>query len=247
MKKTTWPLHVVAKSVGSRLGGGFRRGFLARFGRGPLSFQISFAAAAFLNFVVLFSHINLLYIAVLFILDRAKTMKISSFASNLFLLLALVLAGGCKSAEEKEKEKRAATLRFHLETNPDGTPHNAPVPIFRTNPIYVNVQQQFLLDEGLMRQADIVDVDEHGGWGIRILFDDRGARRLEYITTANKGKRFAIFGKWDERRWLAAPLITKNITNGVFVFTPDATREEAELIVEGLNNVIKKLNKPYIF
>lgn len=196
---------------------------------------------------MLFSHINLLYIAALFILNRAKTMKIPSFAINLFLLLVLALACGCKSAEEKEKAKRAASLRFHLETNPDGTPHNAPVPIFRQNPIYVNVQQDFLLDEGFMRRADIVDVDEHGGWGIRILFDDRGTRRLEYITTANKGRRFAIFGKWDQRRWLAAPMITKNISDGVFVFTPDATREEAELIVEGLNNVIRKLNKPYIF
>ena len=247
MKTTTRPPHVVAKSVTSGLSGRFGSGFFAAFGRRPLSFQIGFAATAFLNFVVLFSHINLLYIAALFILNRAKTMKIPCFAINLFLLPALLLAGACKTAEEKEQAKRAASIHLHLETNPDGTPHNAPVPIFRQNPIYVNVQQNFVLDEGLMRRADIVDVDDHGGWAIRLLFDDRGARRLEYITTANKGRRFAIFAKWDERRWLAAPLITKNITDGVLIFTPDATREESEVIVEGLNNVIKKLNKPYIF
>jgi hypothetical protein len=53
--------------------------------------------------------------------------------------------------------------------------------------------------------------------------------------------------RWTENRFLGAPLITKRITDGVFVFTPDATREEAERIVAGLNNVIAKLKKPYTF
>ena len=36
-------------------------------------------------------------------------------------------------------------------------------------------------------------------------------------------------------------MITKVISNGRFVFAPDATREEAERIVRGLNNMAKKL------
>ena len=175
-------------------------------------------------------------------------MKISKAAFNLFLWLAIVTVGlGCKTAEEKEKENRAATLRFHLETNPDGTPYNRPVPIYRSNPVFVNVENNAVLDEGMMQKAEIVEVDEHGGWAIKITFDPTGTRRLANFTTANKGKRVAIQSRWDQVRWLAAPIITRNITDGVFVFTPDASREEAELIVEGLNNVIKKLNKPYIF
>ena len=48
-----------------------------------------------------------------------------------------------------------------------------------------------------------------------------------------------------EARWLAAPRISQRIKDGVLVFTPDATREEAERIVRGLNNVAIKLgNKP---
>lgn len=174
-------------------------------------------------------------------------MKIPRAAFNLFLWMVLITALGCKTAEEKEKEDRAATMRFHLETNRDGTPYNRPVPIYRANPIYVNVQNNAVLDEGLMEKAEIVDVDERGGWAIKITFDETGARRLENFTIANKGKRMAIQSRWNQVRWLAAPLITRNITDGVFVFTPDASREEAELIVEGLNNVIEEIKGPYIF
>ena len=43
-----------------------------------------------------------------------------------------------------------------------------------------------------------------------------------------------------EGRWLAAPRINKRIADGVLVFTPDATREEAEQIALGLNNLAQK-------
>ena len=42
-------------------------------------------------------------------------------------------------------------------------------------------------------------------------------------------------------RWLAAPLVQTHITDGLLVFTPDATREEADQIAAGLNTVAKKL------
>ena len=42
-------------------------------------------------------------------------------------------------------------------------------------------------------------------------------------------------------RWLAAPMITRPIENGVIAFTPDCTREEADIFVLGLNNVAIKL------
>ena len=43
--------------------------------------------------------------------------------------------------------------------------------------------------------------------------------------------------------WLAAPLIRRPIADGVLTFTPDASREEAEKIVKGLNNVTEKIKK----
>ena len=39
----------------------------------------------------------------------------------------------------------------------------------------------------------------------------------------------------------------RTITNGVLIFTPDATREEAERIVLGINNAAEELGKAYVF
>lgn len=174
-------------------------------------------------------------------------MKFPASAFNLFLLASLCLSPGCKTAQERERENLAAGLRFHLEMNPDGSSQAMQVPVYRARPMILTVRRDAVLDEAFMKKAEIVSVDEHGGWGIKITFDPAGRRRLENITTANKGRRLGIFAQWKEQRWLAAPLITHNNSSGVFIFTPDASREEAEEIVLGLNNVIEKLNKPYVF
>jgi hypothetical protein len=47
----------------------------------------------------------------------------------------------------------------------------------------------------------------------------------------------------EKKRWLGAPFIGSSITRGVLIFTPNATRAEAEQVVEGLNNVAKKFKK----
>ena len=55
--------------------------------------------------------------------------------------------------------------------------------------------------------------------------------------------RIGIWARYTEARWLAAPMITRRITNGLFVFTPDCSREEAERIVLGLNHVARQTHK----
>ena len=48
---------------------------------------------------------------------------------------------------------------------------------------------------------------------------------LEQYTAANPGRHLVIFGQWGDKladgRWLAAPLITHRISNGLLAFTPD--------------------------
>jgi hypothetical protein len=67
---------------------------------------------------------------------------------------------------------------------------------------------------------------------------------LEQFTAANPGRHLAIFGQWGDKlsagRWLAAPLISRRITKGTIIFTPDASREEALKLVTGLSNIAKK-------
>jgi preprotein translocase subunit SecD len=169
-------------------------------------------------------------------------MKIPSGAFNLYLWLLLLLTlPACKSTEERKKSKEATTLRLHLETNADGSDRNSGVPIFRANPVMVNVDRAAFLQEGDIQIAEVVDVT--GGFAIRIQFNRHGSLVLENVTTSFKGRRYAIQAQFGDSRWLAAPVISRRIADGSIVFTPDATREEAERIVRGLNNVARAVQK----
>jgi hypothetical protein len=166
-------------------------------------------------------------------------MKIRQPGFNIYLLLVLPVVFGslsCRTAEERQKANELSTIRFHLEVNADGTPFNSGVTIFRAMPILVNIARDALLDERDVDQAGVIDTED--GFAIRIQFNRHGAIVLENTTTSYKGQRLAILSEFGESRWLAAPLINRRIENGLFVFTPDATREEAERIVRGLNNAV---------
>ncbi len=159
------------------------------------------------------------------------------FNSYLFALgLTLVLAG-CKSAEERKRDEEASTLRFYLETDYDTTgAKTTVVPIYRASPVLVRIAKDPVMDEGSLIDAAVVDVV--GGFAIQVKFDFRGTLTLESISSTYRGQRLAIYSMFTEGRWLAAPKMTAPIKDGVFTFTPDATREEAVRIVRGLNNVL---------
>lgn len=149
-------------------------------------------------------------------------------------LLAVLFCAGCQTFKKKE----ATTLRVHLEVTADGTEKNKPVPVYRQNPTFVNVQEDPFLNEGNVSNASVVEA--LGSFQIMIQLDRRGTWLLEQYSTAHRGRRIAIFSQFGEARWLAAPLMQRRISDGLLVFTPDATREESERIVRGLNNVAKK-------
>ena len=159
---------------------------------------------------------------------------------NLYLLalISLLVVTGCLSTKKKE----ATLLKFHLEVNPDGSDRSKPVPIYRASPIYVNVETKPFIQEGNVVQAAVID-DSFGGFQLKVQLDRQGSWLLEQYTTASKGKRVAIFSHFGEARWLGAPILTKRIADGVFAFTPDATREETERMVRGLNELAKKSQK----
>jgi preprotein translocase subunit SecD len=164
---------------------------------------------------------------------------------NFYLLLtaALVFTGaGCQSSADRQRAKELSTLRLHLEVNPDTTGRSAPVPIFRESPLLVNVETDSFLDEAHIIQAQVQD-DPRGGFVIRIQFDSIGTSLLNATTLANPGRRIAVGSQFPNLRWLAAPVIQGRMADGVFTFTPDASREEAERIVRGLNNALHLAKK----
>ena len=173
-------------------------------------------------------------------------MKIRWHRFNIYLLGTLVLAatGGCQAARDNRPKKLVSTLRLHLEVNHDETQGSEAVPVYRQRPITVHVQTVPLLTEANVDDAKVVD--EVGGYVLRVRFDHQGSTLLEEYTTQNHGRRIAVFSQFGDHikdyRWLAAPVITRRITDGVLTFTPDATRGEAEEIALGLNNVSKKVH-----
>jgi len=168
------------------------------------------------------------------------------FNTYLCLSLAVALLSGCQTPESLRK-KQLSILRVHVETIREQSEQTERVPISREHPFLINIRKSPVLTEENIQEAKVIEVI--GGFAVRIQFDRQGAMLLEQYSAASLGKHFAIFsqfstdpdGKHHEGRWLAGPMINQRITNGVLTFTPDATREEAEQLVLGLNNVAKKL------
>ena len=163
---------------------------------------------------------------------------------NIYLAsaLAIVMVCGCQTPESKH-QKELSTIRIHLETVPDSSNRSQQVPVYREHPVTINIEKAAFLTEADVKDAKVVDV--MGGFAIAVQFNRQGKWLLESYSTANRGHRYAIFSQFGEEikkaRWLAAPIFSQHILDGLIIFTPDATREEADDIVLGLNNVSKKL------
>jgi preprotein translocase subunit SecD len=172
------------------------------------------------------------------------TMVIKPARFNIYLCaaLTLALACGCEEFHKPKKERVVATLSLHLEQDPDGISDIEAASIYRSAPIEISVETQPFLDTRSLDEATLVD--EPGGlFSIRLKFNWEGTAILDTITSSNPGKRIAIFGDFKDKRWLASPMVRKRISNGILIFTPDATHEEAERIVQGLNDVAKQMKE----
>src|ERR1043166_3938573 len=150
---------------------------------------------------------------------------------NAYLML---LAGGligCSTGGSHKKQ--LSSLRIYLEANTDDPTTTDTAKIGRSGPVVVHVEKEPFLTEVHVKEAKVLDTE--GGFVLQIKFGKIGGQLLEQYTTANRGKRFAIFSRFfdptihrlNDGPWLAAPKILKHYGDGLFTFTPDATREEA--------------------
>jgi preprotein translocase subunit SecD len=165
---------------------------------------------------------------------------------NLYLALAAALAllCGCQTHWHRQKGPVGA-LRVHIQVNPDSLGTSQTISVLRSDPVLVTISKNPILTEANIVAAKVVDAP--GGFAIEVQFDENGTWLLEQYSAANPGGYFAIFGQWGDKlangRWLAAPLITHRIANGVLAFTPDASRAEADQLVLGLNHGAAKIDK----
>ena len=162
---------------------------------------------------------------------------------NIYLLLALAVVSLCGCQTHKhDKDKQLATFRVHLETDTDDSSRSQKIPIYRAAPVDIQVEKDPFLTEAHVASARVVDV--LGGFDLMIQLNRQGIWLLQAYSGNNPGKRYAIFSQFGEKgkdsRWLAAPQFSRIISSGIIQFTPDATREEANQIALGLNNIAKK-------
>jgi len=158
-------------------------------------------------------------------------------------VLSLSLLCGCQS---DKKSKATAAMRVHIEvTVPTATSQS--ISVLRSAPVLVTILKDPVLTEVNIVAARLIDTP--GGVAVQVKFDERaGLWILQQYSAANPGKHFVIYGQWGEKpsdgRWLAAPLITHRIADGVLTFTADASRDELNQFITGLNNVIKQNRGP---
>ena len=162
------------------------------------------------------------------------------------LAVALVALCGCKIPDSQHKSARS-TLRFYLEASNDPMGVKSDTITLLKDPLVtLRVEKSYFLSESNVKDAKIVEIV--GGFALSIQFDREGTLTAEQYTSAARGKRVAIFSQFvepnqktlNEGRWIAAVKITNRITDGLVVFAPNTTREEAEQIVAGLKYVAKK-------
>ena len=170
-------------------------------------------------------------------------MKVLARQFNIYLALAVLLglACGCQTG----RKTSTAALRVHIEVSPDLTGASQNISVLRSNPVLVTIKREPILSEANIVSARAFNA--MGGFALEFKFDENGTWLLEQYSAANPGAHFVIFGQWGKKnsdgRWLADPVIGRRISNGTLVFTPDCSREEADRLVLGLNEIAKENHK----
>ena len=70
-------------------------------------------------------------------------------------------------AEKDEELKKKATVRLHLEVNPEVVRRSQMVPIIRSHPIMLNMADDYIIHEGYLEKATMVNTPE-GGFAIKL-------------------------------------------------------------------------------
>jgi hypothetical protein len=174
-------------------------------------------------------------------------------AFTAFLLLSFVL--GCRSIEERRRDRILYTeLSFH-EQAPLSSPDTNKVLMAEVAGMKFPMRATPFLSEASLVEAAIID-SPGGGYSLRLKFNDHGRLVVDSFTASNRGRRVGVHVRYGVRKetevplkqkWLAAPRISRNLIDGVIVFTPDTTREELDVIVQGLVNAAEENQRPWVF
>ena len=247
-----------------------RRCALARFafGRLPvvgLPADITLSTTTLLNFVVLFAHIDL-YKTSQPPFGWFRIMRVALRWFNTLLVASALLAfpsptpaadsqapastgsetpPPAKSKKKEKKPKLIKSVRIYVETKHDIEERSLPAVVGRSSPMKFLVEKLPILNEVHVENA--VLLDQPGSFQVMIKFNSLGSRILESYTAAAAGRHLLVMTEIEEEgRWIAAPLIRRRLGDGKLVFTPDASREDMDRLVKGLNQLVEKNRKQWL-
>ncbi|MGE3308597.1 MAG: hypothetical protein AB7O66_01410 [Limisphaerales bacterium] len=151
-----------------------------------------------------------------------------------------------KKSRKAKKPKLIKNIRVYLETKHDIEERSLPAVVGRSSPMKFMVEKLPILNEVHVESARLLD--QRGSFQVQIKFNSLGSRILESYTAAAAGRHLLIMTEIDdEGRWIAAPLIRRRLGDGKLVFSPDATREQMDLLVRGLNELVEKNRKQWLY
>lgn len=235
-----------------------------RFPSVRLAANITLTTTTLLYFVVLFAHIDLYKTSQPpFGWFRIMQGAVSWFNVLLVAGSMLVFPRALSAAEtptkpayeapsepttkksKKEKPKLNKSLRVYVETKHDIEERSLPAVVGRSSPMKFMVEKLPILNEVHVESAALLD--QPGSFQVQVKFNSLGARILESYTAAAAGRHLLIMTELNkEGRWIAAPLIRRRLGNGILIFTPDASREDMDLLVRGLNQMVEKNRKQWL-
>jgi preprotein translocase subunit SecD len=177
---------------------------------------------------------------------KGYTQRFNLFLALGVLLLALVAGCSTMSALGLKKDEPLGSLRVHIELSPSNAALSSEsaenVTVLRADPVKVTIDKDPVLTENNLVAAKVIATPE--AQAIEVRFDENGTWILEQYSAANPGRHFVIYAQWGkdmkDGRWIAAPLITKRISDGILSFTPDMSTNETDQLITGLNNIIKQ-------
>jgi hypothetical protein len=184
--------------------------------------------------------------------------------NNILLAVAAVLGGGCATGGSSMHDKDFATMTIFMEGR---AADNLRVQVgWDKTPMYIEAEPAFTEDD-LSKAAWVDNAD--GTYEIQLTFTEESAMKLQMETIMQKGRHLVIFSAFPPEgpkeeppkgapaagekpateqprssAWLAAVLIPQNgFSGGSLRFKPDASHEEVERIVLGVNKRLTAMHK----
>ncbi len=134
--------------------------------------------------------------------------------------------------------KNMTTLRIHVPATEASSPQRRMQVAIRVPELTLQVDAQPVLTEADLDHAQVTGEGEN--LGLRLYFNTHGTIVLDTVSLNYRSQMLVIMINGAA---IGAPLIKDRIVDGVFEFTPDLSREQAEKIVAGLNATAAYLAK----